>query len=203
MRKNTELQEAHEQVTGLNEELMAAVDELQAANKNLSNENAERTRVEIALADANRKLNLMTSITRHDINNQILALQAYIDLSETDTTDPVVLQYIRKARIAVLTIQKQIAFTKHYEDIGVHAPQWQHIGEVVEPLRAYLKGAGIGLETKDLAVEIYADPLFSKVFDNLVDNSIRHGRHVQHIVISAARQTGGVRSSGSRTMARG
>ena len=55
VRKNTELQEAHEQVTALNEELMATVDELQAANKNLSNENAERTRVEKALADANRQ----------------------------------------------------------------------------------------------------------------------------------------------------
>jgi DNA-binding response OmpR family regulator/two-component sensor histidine kinase len=191
VRKNTELQEAHEQVSALNEELMATVDELQAANRNLSSENAERTRVEKALADANRKLNLMTSITRHDINNQILALQAYLDLSEMETADPALLQYLRKAKGAALTIQKQIAFTKHYEDIGVHAPRWQHVGNVVEALQPYLKGAGIELETRDLAVEIYADPLLSKVFENLVDNSIRHGKRVQHITISASRDTDG------------
>jgi len=191
VRKNTDLQEAHEQMSALNEELMVTVEEIQTANRNLSNENAERTRVERALADANRKLNLMTSVTRHDINNQIIGLQAYIELAETSITDPVVLQYIGKARMAAQTIQKQIAFTKHYEDIGVSAPQWQEIGQIVEPLREYLKGAGIELETRDLSIEIYADPLLSKVFENLVDNSIRHGKHVQHIVISATRLTSG------------
>ena len=144
------------------------------------------------------KLNLMTSITRHDINNQILALQGYMDLAEMETKDPGVLRHIGKARMAALTIQKQIAFTKHYEDIGVHAPRWQHVGEVVEPLRAHLRGAGIGLETRDLAIEIYADPLLSKVFENLVDNSIRHGGHVRHIVISGARHAGGVTIIGYR-----
>jgi DNA-binding response OmpR family regulator/two-component sensor histidine kinase len=186
VRKNIELSEAHEEMTALNEEMTATVEEVQLANRSLTNENAERSRVEKALGDANRKLNLMTSVTRHDINNQIMALQAYIDLSEAESTDPVILQYMRKARGASQTIQKQIAFTKQYEDIGVKAPCWQDLREIIESLRAYLKGAGIELETHGLAVEIFADPLLPKVFENLVDNSIRHGRGVQHITISAS-----------------
>jgi len=185
VRKNTELQEAHENVSGLNEELTSSVEDLQYANKRLSLENTERSRVEKALADANRKLNLMTSITRHDINNQTLALQAYIDLSEGVVTDPVVLQYIQKLRLIATTIRKQISFTKQYEDIGVHAPVWQDPETLVEPLRSFLKGTEITITTRDLDFEVYADPLLSKVFENLIDNSLRHGKQVQQITISA------------------
>lgn len=184
VRKNAELQDAHEHVSALNEELTSSVEELQHANKRLSQENAERSRVEKALADANRKLNLMTSITRHDINNQTLALQAYIDLSEAAVTDPTVLQYIRKLRLVANTIQKQISFTKEYEDIGIHAPVWQDLQTLTGPLHSFLKGTGITLETRDLGYEVYADPLLSKVFENLIDNSLRHGKHVQRITVS-------------------
>jgi PAS domain S-box-containing protein len=52
----------------------------------------ERKHAEDALARANRKLNLLSSITRHDINNQLTALNAYILLSEDAIDDPVVLK---------------------------------------------------------------------------------------------------------------
>jgi len=187
VKKNNELQEAHERVSALNEELMAAVEDLQMANRNLSKENAERGRVEQALADANRKLNLMTSVTRHDINNQILALQGFIELAEMGVQDEKTHGYIQKAKTATRAIQRQIAFTKQYEDIGVRAPQWQNLSEIVESLRQFLAGETIGLCSRDLDFEIYADPLLSRVFENLVDNSIRHGKHVRYITVSARR----------------
>lgn len=191
IRKNNELQDAHERMTALNEELMAAVEDLQLANQNLSKENAERGRVERALADANRKLNLMTSVTRHDINNQILALHAFIELSEAEIHDTKVLEYIRRAKAAARTIQRQIAFTKQYEDIGIRAPQWQDLAAAVDTLRLALAEESIVLETRDLQYEIYADPLLSRVFENLADNSLRHGKKVQRITVSAERTSDG------------
>jgi CheY-like chemotaxis protein len=198
IRKNSELQETQETLSATNEELTStmeeltsSMEELHASNRNLMNENAERGRVERALADANSKLNLMTSITRHDINNQILALQTYIDLSEMKITDPEVLEYIKKERLAVQTIQKQIEFTKTYEAIGGSTPQWQKIKTLLEPLRPGLETAGITLEITDEATEIYADALLPKVFENLIDNSIRHGKRVRHIVISSHQQKNG------------
>jgi len=191
IRKNNELQDAHERMTALNEELMAAVEDLQLANQNLSKENAERGRVERALADANRKLNLMTSVTRHDINNQILALHAFIELSEAEIHDTKVLEYIRRAKAAARTIQRQIAFTKQYEDIGIRAPQWQDLAAAVDTLRLALAEESIVLETRDLQYEIYADPLLSRVFENLADNSLRHGKKVQRITVSAEHTSDG------------
>ncbi|HEX3002092.1 MAG TPA: hybrid sensor histidine kinase/response regulator [Methanoregula sp.] len=191
IKKNNELQEAHEHMTALNEELMAAVEDLQAANRNLSTENAERERVERALANANRKLNLMTSLTRHDINNQILSLHGYIELAEMEIRDAKAIEYIGKAKAAAQTIQRQIAFTKQYEDIGVNAPRWQDLDSAIEPLRQVLAGECIGLMTSDLRYEVYADQLFSRVFENLADNSLRHGKHVQRITISAEQTLNG------------
>ncbi len=191
VKKNNELQEAHERVSALNEELMAAVEDLQMANRNLSKENAERGRVEQALADANRKLNLMTSVTRHDINNQILALQGFTELAEMEVKDGKTLGHIRKAKAAARAIQRQIAFTKQYEDIGVRAPLWQDLSEIVESLRQFLAGEEIGLRSRDLDFEIYADPLLSRVFENLVDNSIRHGKHVRQITVFSRRTADG------------
>ncbi|PKG32159.1 hybrid sensor histidine kinase/response regulator [Methanoregula sp.] len=192
IKKNNELQDAHEHMTALNEELMAAVEDLQLANRNLSTENAERGRVERALANANRKLNLMTSVTRHDINNQILALHAFIELAETDIQDAKVLEYIGKAKAAARAIQRQIAFTKQYEDIGVKAPRWQDLATVIDPLRqALASGESIELVTHDIGFEVYADPLFSRVFENLADNSIRHGKRVRRITVSAHRTSDG------------
>jgi len=191
IKKNTELQEAHEHMTALNEELMAAVEDLQQANRNLSTENAERGRVERALANANRKLNLMTSVTRHDINNQILSLHGYIELAEMEIHDVKAIEYIGKAKTAAQTIQRQIAFTKQYEDIGVKAPRWQDLATAIDPLRQTLTGESIELVTHGLQYEVYADPLFSRVFENLADNSIRHGKQVRRITISAERSLDG------------
>lgn len=191
IRKNNELQDAHERMTALNEELMAAVEDLQLANQNLSKENAERGRVERALADANRKLNLMTSVTRHDINNQILALHAFIELAETGIHDEKNLEHIRKAKAAARTIQRQIAFTKQYEDIGVKAPQWQDLADVITSLCQALAGESIRIVTHDIGYEVYADPLLSRVFENLADNSIRHGKRVRKITIYGERTADG------------
>ncbi|MFA4876653.1 MAG: response regulator [Methanoregula sp.] len=195
IRRNIELQETQETLSSTNEELTATMEELTASleelhesNKNLQRENAERSRVERSLAEANSKLNLMTSITRHDINNQILALTGYIDLAEMGVSDPVVLEYIRKAKGAAGTIQSQIAFTKTYESIGDSTPQWQDIGKILEPMRPHLQSAGIQLEMNVDPIEIYADNLLPKVFENLIDNSLRHGKQVKRITVSSKRK---------------
>jgi len=32
-------------------------------------------------------------------------------------------------------------------------------------------------------IEVHADPMFSKVFQNLLFNTLKHGRHAQHVMI--------------------
>ena len=91
----------------------------------------ENKQMEEALALACQKMNLLSSITRHDILNQLTVLSGYLALSEEFTSDEKLLGFIKKEEIATERINQQIAFTKEYQDIGVHAPQWQNVHDVV------------------------------------------------------------------------
>jgi PAS domain S-box-containing protein len=141
----------------------------------------EPKRAEKALQLAVKKLNMLSSITRHDILNQLMILGGYLAISKESVTGPEILGFIQKEEEAVTSIRRQIEFTRYYEDIGVNAPQWQEITETIRSSVAQLPVKGIIIEIMFSHQEIFADPLISKVFYNLIENSIRHGDHVTHI----------------------
>ncbi len=146
----------------------------------------ERKLAEEALASANRKLNLMNNITRHDIRNQLLALSNAIDLIDRNHLDPETRKLIGITEKAAETIKGQIEFTKEYENIGVNAPVWQDCRSLVDTAT---KQAPLGTVTmnNDLptGAEVFADPLIVKVFYNLIDNAVRFGGKITTIRFSA------------------
>jgi signal transduction histidine kinase len=148
------------------------------------NRNSELHASQQAFETANKKLNLLSSITRHDIFNQLTVLLGYLDLAREKVSDPEVTHYIEKSEHAANTIRRQIAFTKDYQDIGVQAPQWQGLTRCIESITSLAPLHDVGL-TIDLGnLEIYGDPMLEKVFGNLLDNSLRHGEHVSLIRFS-------------------
>ncbi|MDD1685949.1 PAS domain-containing sensor histidine kinase [Methanoregula sp.] len=136
-----------------------------------------------ALTQANKKLNLLNNITRHDILNQLTALLGYIEIAKQDNSDPAMTKYIEKEESAANAIRSQILFTRDYQNIGVHSPQWHNIAETVTLATASIDLRSIVIRANIPPVEIYADPLLEKVFYNLIENSIRHGQHVTEISV--------------------
>jgi PAS domain S-box-containing protein len=135
-----------------------------------------RKRAEDALKQVNKKLNLLSSITRHDIKNQLLALNGYIALSEEAIGNPVELkEFIAKEQKIADSIALQIAFTKDYESLGVTSPTWQNVSSLVHDAGTSHPMRNIVLEIQCPGLEIFADPLLKKVFFNLIDNSLRYG----------------------------
>jgi len=145
-----------------------------------------------AITQANKKLNLLNNVTRHDILNQLTALIGYLELSHQDTTDPKMLKYIEKEEKAASAIRNQILFTRDYQNIGVHSPQWQHISETIALASATIDPRKVFIEVSLPPIEVYADPLLEKVFYNLLDNSLRHGEHVTEIKIRSEEKEDGV-----------
>jgi two-component system sensor histidine kinase/response regulator len=195
---NWELQEAQEQLNASNEELvstndqlMQAVTDLKKSNLALEQENAERKRVEKALDEANKKLNLLSGITRHDINNQLLALNGYVDLLHSEIHDPSFEHYFSRIIKASSQITAMIRFTREYEKIGIRAPVWQN-------LQTLVNSAGKGVIPGQVTIknevppdwEVFADPLIIKVFFNLIDNAIRHGGKITTIRFSVEVRNG-------------
>lgn len=135
----------------------------------------EQKKSEDALAQVNRKLNLLSSITRHDIINQLLILKGFLSLLKKKTADPGLLDYVNRSEKATLNIDHQINFTRDYQDMGVKAPAWQNVKQSVIKAKGALPMGDVTVEVERQDIEILADPLFEKVFYNLIDNSLRYG----------------------------
>ena len=136
----------------------------------------ERKRAEEALRQANKQLNLLSSITRHDILNQLLVLKGYLELSHEVIDNPTtIIEYIKKVEKAANTIEHQIRFTKDYQELGVAPPEWQSVNASINKVLSKLPMRDVRVEPDPANLEIYADPLFEKVFYNLIDNALKYG----------------------------
>ena len=142
----------------------------------------ERKLAEEALRQANKNLNLLSGITRHDINNQLTVLRGYLTILGKEQPDSSDMEYYQKAGIAAGRISELIRFTKEYEEIGVNTPVW-HDGRTLVDTAAKQAPPGNVMVKNDLPAdaEVFADPLIVKVFYNLMDNAMRHGGKITTI----------------------
>lgn len=145
---------------------------------------SDRIRGEDALRQANRQLSLLSDITRHDILNHLHAIFGYLEIALDEITDPALEDYIRKVESSARTIQAAIEFTRIYQHLGTIDPQWISVKTVL-PYEQVPDGMSLTADLDDLW--IYVDPMLEKVFSNLLDNSIRHGKHVTEVRISCKR----------------
>jgi signal transduction histidine kinase len=145
----------------------------------------DRKHAEVALKLAHRKLNLLSSITRHDILNQLTVLDGYLELSGPALSNTRVGDYVQKEKKAANAIRRMISFTKDYEEIGQQQPGWHRIGTIITQLAKTTNLPGITLDSRLGDLEMFADPLLERVFNNLLDNAIRHGENVKTITVSA------------------
>jgi len=157
-----------------------AVIEFQSVGRDIT----ERKRMEWALHESNQKLNLLSSITRHDILNQLTALQGYHHLLKEVVRDTEQKRWIDGAIKAGETIQGQILFTQQYQGIGLQNPRWQNLFTCANTVS---KEQGFSLVSVDPGlgdIEVFADPLLQTVFYNLFENAIMHGKKVRNIRVN-------------------
>ncbi len=141
-----------------------------------------RRRMEDALQEANRKLNLLAGVTRHDILNKVSSVLGFLKIAEMKLENPLsAAPYLKKIEDQVVAIRTEIEFTREYENIGAHEPRWIDLGSMLPQLPV---PGTIAFRSAVNGVAAFADPMLGKVFSNLLDNSIRHGRHVTEIRVS-------------------
>ncbi|MEI6841785.1 MAG: ATP-binding protein, partial [Methanomicrobiales archaeon] len=151
----------------------------------------ELMRFSTALTTANRKLNLLSSITRHDINNQLTVQMGYLEILEDMPPGPSRDEYFQKVLTAAERISAMIRFTREYEQIGVSTPAWQDCRSLVDTA-AQEAPLGKVIVKNDLpaGMEMFADPLVVKVFYNLMDNAVRYGGKITFIRFSGMEHVG-------------
>jgi signal transduction histidine kinase len=150
----------------------------------LQTQNDELIKSHQALESGNKKLNMLSSVTRHDILNQVNVVQLALELAKEDEQDQRIVSYLEKGETAARAIEAQITFTRYYQDIGIQAPKWHDVEESIRSSATELRIIDIFIEILTGKLEVYADPLIQKVFYNLMENSLRHGGQITRMSFS-------------------
>ncbi|HUV61876.1 MAG TPA: PAS domain S-box protein [Thermoplasmata archaeon] len=141
-----------------------------------------RKRTEEALRQANDKLNLLGSITRHDVINQVGVLMGYLSLLEEGDEESHH-RHITAAKQACMTITEQLQFAGSYQKAGMSPPEWVRVRLDLLGAASMLDMGAIEITDSLGDIEMLVDPLFEKVFLNLLMNSRKHGQNVKHISV--------------------
>jgi len=152
-----------------------------------------RRSAELTLRETNKKLTILSSMTRHDMNNQLSVIMGCSNLVMERDIDPEAKRLIEIIDKAIEKMRTQIEFTGMYQELGTTEPQWVDIRSILSSATKS-QNAGdmsIGIDVPD--IEVLADPMLETVFYNLIDNSVRHGGRVRSIRVSSAYTADGLR----------
>jgi len=148
---------------------------------NMINHSVQRKMAEEALQLANRKLNLLGHVTRHDIRNQLAVLSGYLQLARDRTTDEKTSRYLESSIRAMENIDRLLEFGKDFEKTGTMKPEWVDVKKVCQQQMSNLVLRYVVPRIELEGLEILADGLIGKVFYNLGDNALKHGKNVKEI----------------------
>jgi PAS domain S-box-containing protein len=142
--------------------------------------------LEVALTQANRKLNLMSAVTRHGILNKLTVLNAYLDLVKTEAPSPAVSKRLDRIESAADSIRRQIESTRHYQDMGVKAPLWHKVSDCFCTALSisHMDVKNVRCTNNLSGLDVYADPLLEQVFVNLIENTLMHSPDATEISCS-------------------
>jgi signal transduction histidine kinase len=147
--------------------------------------------VEEALRQAKLKLNLLSSITRHDINNQLSLQMGYLSILEDTLLDPSQKEYFREVLTAAERIAAIVQLSWEYEEIGTTTPVWNDVRTLVEIASKQVPLGKVLVQNDIFAgTEIFTDPIIAKVFNILIDNAVQHGGTISAIRFSSVMQNG-------------
>jgi len=131
----------------------------------------DRKRAEEALNQANKKLNLLSGLTRHDLKNKVITIQGFLQFARKSKDIKEIQPFLDKIQDSAKAIEHQINFSKDYQDLGVKSPIWLNLSNMI----ILASNPAIQITDETGTIQIFADPLFEKVMYNLTDNTIRHG----------------------------
>ena len=139
--------------------------------------------VEESLIRTNEKLDLLNSMTRHDLNNQLLVIEGNIELIERHGNDAQVSLGFARVHRSLKNIKEQLSFAKEYQELGTVAPTWQSIHAILQDPTGHEDLERLEVSDRARHLGVYTDPMLDKVFYNLMENSVRYGGKVVSVKI--------------------
>jgi PAS domain S-box-containing protein len=145
------------------------------------------------LAATNEKLQVVGSLTRHDVRNKLTAVtgNAYLARKKLPGNSEV-LDYMKQIETSVEQTVKILEFGKTYELLGVEELAYVDVEKTVD------KAVSLFPNLRDVKVlnachglTVLADSLLRQLFYNLVDNSLKYGEKLSCIRVFYEEKEGG------------
>jgi len=191
-----ELERLETSIRAMVTRLKADIRQIQDTSDALDIELSERRRIEAALLEANARISLLGSLTRHDIINQLTIVQMYVELIRDEIAGDekaagLLAPSLSRMEDALTKIERQLHFSADYHKMGQKEPVWQNVADTATKAVITLMNNEVTFEIKGSGFTVLADPMFEQVFYNLFENSLRHGGSVSCIQVDAVPGDGG------------
>ena len=133
-------------------------------------------------------LQLVYGLGRHKMRNECCVVGAYAELSKEGVEEMMsaaneqekikieeILHFLEVVISSSGKLNSQIDFLKEYEEIGCDV-SWQSLGEIYDCCKKSLFATKTVLNKDMGKIKIYASLLVFKVLENLIDNTLQHGK---------------------------
>lgn len=144
-----------------------------------------------AIAETNKRLNLLSSITLNDVQNQIMIIKEHILWARRESGRTAsVKQRLARIEQTADKIQSYLNFIRDYQKKGKSSSSWLRLDQC---LRDIVSGFDLKYIKFDLDVdrwEISSEAILSRVFYYLIENTIHHGQKVTAVCVRGQEQDG-------------
>jgi len=131
-----------------------------------------------------KKLELVGSVTRHDVLNQLTAIIGFNELLRMMVQDPKLKNYVEKEKLAIDRIRVQFQYAKDYQNIAVDPPRWQNVRNLVGLASENCMNKSVQVLTDTGDAAILADPLLDKAIHYLFEDALCEGEKVTQVQVS-------------------
>ncbi|MEN6395128.1 MAG: PAS domain-containing protein [Methanoregula sp.] len=136
------------------------------------------------------KKDLIFSITRSDILDQLAIIMSYLERAQLKTTREDLQKFFDKTIGSVESIKNQIAYEGALQMPGFITPQWQSVTQAFNEAIRMLPEHSIDIRVDAGDIEIFADPLLPRIFFGLLSWSFRRGGQTITKIQMTAHRTG-------------
>ncbi len=137
-------------------------------------------RVMNQLVLVNEKMNVVGSLTRHDVRNKLCTMTGNVFLLKKKNCDQVdILGNLGKMEQACKEIDMIFNFAKMYEQLGIEELSYLNVEETLkEAMALFSDSFSLEVINDCHGLTLLADSLLRQLFYNLIDNSLKHGEKV-------------------------
>jgi len=129
---------------------------------------------DVSQQNINLKMDLLFSITRHDILDNLSVIMNHLERAQLKNTHEEMQQFFDKTIGSIEAIRNQIAYMRALQELGFISPKWQRVERAFSDAVLLLPEHRASINSEVGDVEIFADPLLPRVFYNLLENSLRN-----------------------------